>query len=490
METTRDLIEKVYDLSRLRIKIGLKRHSPIIFTIGTLFFLVYALIFGILLAIVFLGIFSQLGPENFQPPFPYRDLLSFGFLVFFATILSYLITAGATGLRNPFISGRQDAHFFQRVPVDSSVMYVSTRITESLKMALLFGPMIVVLFGPLMLVLHLPWWRIVGVLIVCFLTYNLCGNSAELAFFAFRRFRRKGNWATIWLDSSSPIIGIIFLGIPVIALLMLQQNIFTNFKTLSNYALFPLINTSVSATGFFFRSGVPLVSWFALLILSLESVILSCVASIVAVKYKPMEDITEIMPVLSFQATQIEDLIGGKTIEPHEIINENIKGTTIISGKSPWRAYLLKDWLAIKRIRMLRKHFYQAPIIVTGITIIILFIIPKENTLSYTILIIVIYRMADFCMQIMQLEIKDPMQRFPVNKWDMRKSKFLLGLLGTGFYSIPLLVVKGPISLLIIIFISGLSIILGKTRLINSKLTRYFILIMIAILTAPLLLLF
>ncbi|MHA2246176.1 MAG: hypothetical protein ACXADY_14525 [Candidatus Hodarchaeales archaeon] len=487
METTRDLIEKVYDLSRLRIKIGLKRHSPIIFTIGTLFFLVYTLIFGILLVIVFLGIFSQ---ENFQPPSPNRDLLSFGFLVFFATLSSYLITAGATGLRNPFISGRQDAHFFQRVPVESSIMYVSTRIIEPLKIALLFGPMIVVLFSPLMLVLHLPWWRIVGVLIVCFLTYNLCENMAQLAFFALRRFRRKGSWSLIWVEYNSLIGGIFVLGIPVIALLMLQQNILSNFKTLSNYTLFPLINTAVSATGFFFRSGVPLVSWFALLILFLESVVLSCVASIVAVKYKPMEDITEIIPVLSFQATQIEDLIGGKTIESPDLINENIKGTTIISGKSPWRAYLLKDWLAIKRIRMLRIHFYQAPIIVTGLTIAILFIIPKENTLSHTILIIAIYRMADFCMQIMQLEIKDPMKRFPVNKWDMRKSKFLLGLLGTGFYSIPLLVVKGPISLLIIILISGLSIILGKTRLINSKLTRYFILMMIAFLTAPLLLLF
>ena len=486
METTRDLIEKIYYMSRFRIKIGLKRHSPIILTIGILFLLLYAFIFGIFLAVVFLGIFSQVGPENFQPPFPYRDLLSFGFLFFFATILSYLIIAGATGLWNPFISGRQDAHFFQRVPVETSIMYVSTRIIEPLKMALLFGPMIVVLFGPLMLVLQLPWWRIVGVLIVCFLTYILCENMAQLAFFAFRKFRRKGRWSLIWVEYNS-LIGGIFVGIPVIALLMIQQNSTTNFETLSDYTLFPLINTAVSATGFFFRSGVPLVSWLALLILFLESVILSCVASIVAVKYKPMEDITEIIPVLSFQATQIEDLIGGKTIEPPELINENIKGTISISGKSPWRAYLLKDLLAIKRIRMLRKHFYQAPIIVAGITITILFIIPKENTLSHTILIIVIYRMADFCMQIMQLEIKDPMQRFPVNKWDMRKSKFLLGLLGTSFYSIPLLVVKGPISLSIIILISGLSIILGKTKLINSKLTRYFILIMIAILTAPLL---
>ncbi|MFW9904049.1 MAG: hypothetical protein ACFFFH_06925 [Candidatus Thorarchaeota archaeon] len=486
MKTMRYLMKNVCDLSRFRIKIGLKRHSPVILTLGIFFFLLYALFFGVVLVILFLGIFSQ---QNTQTSIPYRDLLAFGFLVFFVTVLSYLISTGATGLNNPFISGRQDIHFFQRIPVEPSVMYASTRITESLKVSLVFGLMIVALFGPLMLVLHLPWWRIVSVLIICFLTYHLCESVSQLAFFSLRRVRRKGSWHLIWVNNNSLIGGIIVVGIPVIALLMLQQHLYLPFNTLSNYILFPLINTAVSATGFFFRSGVPLISWFALVILFLESVAVTYIASLVAVKYNPMVDMTEIMPILSFQATQIEDLFGGKTIEPPELINENIMGTTVISGKSPWLAYLLKDWLAIKRIQMLRKHLYQAPIIVTGITFIILFIIPKENTLIHTILLIVIYRIADFCMQIMQLEMKNPMQRFPVNKWDMYKSKFLLGLLGTSFYSIPLFVIKGPLGLLIIILISGLSTILGKTKLINSKLTRYLILMIMVILTAPFLLL-
>ena len=486
METRRYLLEKIYDLSCLRIKVGLKRHSPIILTLGVLLLFFYALSFGVFLVILFLGIFSQ---QNTQPSIPYRDLLSFGIVVFFATVMSYLITAGATGLRNPFISGRQDTYFFQRIPVEPSVMYVSTRITESLKVSFIFGPMIVALFSPLMLVLHLPWWRIVSVLIICFLTYHLCESMAQLAFFTLRRFRRKGSWYLIWVNNNA-LIGGIIVGIPVIALLMLQQHFYLPFNTLSNYILIPLINTAVSTTGFFFRSGVPLISWVALFILFLESITVTCIASLAAVKYNPMVDMTEIMPILSFQATQVEDLFGGKTIEPPELINENIKGTTVISGKSPWRAYLLKDWLAIKRIQMLRKHLYQAPIIVTGITLIVLFIIPKENPWIHIILLIVVYRIADFCMQIMQLEIKNPMQRFPVNKWDMRKSKFLLGLIGTSFYSIPLLIIKGPLSLSVIILISGLSTILGKTRLINSKLTRYFILMIMVILTTPFLLLF
>ena len=242
METIRNLLEKVYDLSRLRIKIGLKRHSPIILTLGILLIFFYVLIFGVFLVILYLGIFSQ---QNTQPSIPHRDLLSFGFLVFFTTILSYSITAGATGLRNPFISGRQDIHFFQRIPVEPSVMYVSSRITESLKVSFVIGPMIVALFGPLMLVLHLPWWRIASVLIICFLTYHLCESMAQLAFFTLRRFRRKGRWFLIWVNvTDNPLIGIIILGIPIIALLMLQQHFFIPFNTLSKYIIIPYFSRS------------------------------------------------------------------------------------------------------------------------------------------------------------------------------------------------------------------------------------------------------
>ena len=56
MESVREQIEKIRYLCRLRIKIGLKRRSPIIFLIGILFFLFYALIVGVLLVILFLGI--------------------------------------------------------------------------------------------------------------------------------------------------------------------------------------------------------------------------------------------------------------------------------------------------------------------------------------------------------------------------------------------------------------------------------------------------
>ena len=485
MGQMRDLFTKVFFFSRVQTQLVFRRHSAIAFMFFLLGFTTYFLFLGVLIVIGF--IVSQ--ERDFQPPFAYRDLLAFGWLVLFTTFLSYLIFAGATGVRNPFIRGRQDAHFFQRVPVKSVVMYLSARLSESLMIIILLTPLVLAVLGPLMLVLHLPWWRIVIVLIVCLLTVNLGGKIGDLAFIALRRLRIKKNWVSIWFEAANPIMAVVFLWAPLLAILMVQQHFVPDFETLSNYILIPLINSAVAATGLFFRSGVPWESWMALTILFVESSAISIGISLLAARYKPMEDITEIVPVLSFQAAQIEDFIGGKTIEPPELTNEDITGEAVFSGKSPWRAYLLKDWLAIKRIRAFRKHIYRAPIIVSLITIAILFI-PKENTFLIPLLYIVVFLMADFSLLLIQLEIKDPMQRFPVGRQDMIMSKFLIALMGTGFYSIPLLVVKGSISLLIIILISGLSIILGKTRLINSKLTRYFILMMIAFLTVPLLLLF
>lgn len=484
MKSAREQIEKVRYLCRLRIQVAVRRLSPL-HMIGLLFFLLWSLFFGIILVIGFLGILSQDG--DFQPPFPYRDLLSFGFLIFFATSLSYLISTGATGLRNPYIRGRQDAHFFQRIPVDSSVMYLSTRLTGFLIVTTLVVPFVVVLFSPLMLVLHLPWWRVLGVLIVCLFTFNLCGNIADLSFIALRRFRRKGSWALIWLEPSSPIQAVIFLVVPGIAYLLIMQHTIPSFETLSYYILFPLINTAVAATGFFFRSGVPWKSWLALVFLISESVILAIITGIIAAKYRPMDDITDIMPVLSFIEVKISDIVGSKTIEPPELTNENLRGKTVFIGKPPWQAYVLKDWLTIRRIRALRRQIYLAPFVVTALTIAILFIIPKENPFYFMVFFFTIYPMAEFSLLLTQLEIKNPMQRFPVDRGEMGKSKFLLAVLVAGFYSIPLVVAKGPISLLIIFLVAGLSVIIGKTMWGPFK-TRFILLLGIVFLVTPLLL--
>ncbi len=485
MGELRVVFDKVWYLCQLRMKAFYRRHSPLKFLVGMLFVFIYFLFFGILLVIAFLGIFSQ--DVDFKPPVAYRDLLVFGFIVFFATGLSYLVAAGATGLRNPYIGGRQDVHFFQRIPVESSVMYLGARLTESLKVVLVVVPSIVCLFGPLMLVLHLPWWRMVGVLIVCLLTFNLCGNIADLAFFTFRRFRRKNSWYQVWLDSSSPLIGIILLWVPVLAFLMYQQQVVPDFETLSDFLLIPLINTAVIATSFFFRSGVPWQSWIGLIILISESIIIAGVTSIIAAYYKPMEDMAEIIPVLSFQAAKLEDFIGGKTIQPPELIDSDIKGNSIFTEKSPWFAYLLKDWLAIKRIRAFRKHFFLAPIIVIGLTIVFLFI-PQENSLFFALQFFVIYPMADFLLLLIQLEIKDPMQRFTDDRWNMVKSKFILALFVIGFYSVPLFVAKGLVSLIIILLVTALVTIVGKTKWGALK-SRYFLLLGIVLLTTPLILL-
>ncbi len=105
-----------------------------------------------------------------------------------------------------------------------------------------------------------------------------------------------------------------------------------------------------------------------------ESVIFAIITGIIAAKYRPMDDITDIMPVLSFIEVKMSDIVGSKTIEPPELTNENQRGKTVFIGKPPWQAYVLKDWLAIRRIRALRRQIYLAPFVVITLTIAILFI--------------------------------------------------------------------------------------------------------------------
>ena len=95
--------------------------------------------------------------------------------------------------------------------------------------------------------------------------------------------------------------------------------------------------------------------------------------------------------------------------------------------------------------------------------------------------------MAEFSLLLTQLEIRNPMQRFPVDRWEMSKSKFFLAVLVAGFYSIPLVVAKGPISLLITLLVAGLSVIIGKTMWGSFK-TRFILLLGIVFLVTPLLL--
>ncbi|MHA2298959.1 MAG: hypothetical protein ACXAEU_13330 [Candidatus Hodarchaeales archaeon] len=479
MENVKTPVGKIIPLCLLRIKFTTRRLRSIPGLLAGMFVILYLLFLGVVLVFLFL-----VGEPTISDP--YRNYLAFCFLTLLGTGLSYLVAAGATGLRNPYITRRQDVRFYQQVPVEPSVIYLSARLAGLLIYSLLIILIIWIVFGPLMLVLDLPWWRIAGVQIACILTFNLCGNLADLAFFTLERFRRKGRWDLVWLDTSSPVQFVIFLAVPALAYVVYLQGLIPSFETLSRYTLLPLVNGTIAATGFFFRSGVPLESWIALVLLLVESILLAIVTAVIAANYQPMEDMTEIMPVLSFLETKAQDLTGGKAIEPPELVSEDIEGKAIFTGKSPWSAHVLKDLLAIMRIRVLRRRIYLAPLIVGIITILILFIVPRDDPLFYMILILSVFQMAEFPLLLAQLEVKDPMQRFPVDRWVMGKSKIFLALLGAGFYGIPLLVAKGLVSLVIIVLVAGLGVIIGKTKW-GSFRTRYLLLVAITLSTTPLL---
>ncbi|MFX0092567.1 MAG: hypothetical protein ACFFBD_12460 [Candidatus Hodarchaeota archaeon] len=460
MATRRELIEQVIFLSSLRLKIGIR---------GSRFQLVLPILaIGAMLTSFVLGIMIVVGflitPVAYIK-IPLRDLMVSVSLTGFTTLFVLLIFGGATGTTNPFINGSYDAHLLKRIPVDSSLLYLSVRLGIYLRTGL-FTLAVLLLFGPLMIVLQLPWWRFLGVVITFFLGFDLCMTSGYLTYFILRKFRMRGNWAQIlMMHAENPLMLILVFGVPVIALVMAMRGMFLEFATLSMFPFIPLINVSVAFTGFLFRSGVPLESWIALTIVFIQVIILNGLVLTLAARSRPIEDIMQILPTLTFIDVQREALIGGRTIESYELVDENILGERNFILKPVWKAYLLKEWLAIKRVRALRKFLYSGSAMV-GISIVILIFFPAYTLFVIFLLFSLIVEFARACSQI---EYKNPLQRYPINKWEIIKFKGVIIILGAILLGLPLFLVKGLIALIPILLVSIISLTISSTGLGSSR---------------------
>ncbi|MFX0062493.1 MAG: hypothetical protein ACFFC7_09930 [Candidatus Hermodarchaeota archaeon] len=458
MATRRELIGQVIFLSSLRLKIGIRgSRFQITLSIWAIGSMLGFFVLGIMIAIVFL-----ITPmANIK--IPLRDFMVSVSLTVFTTFFVLLILGGATGTTNPFVNGSYDAHLLKRIPVDSSLLYLSARLGTFLRIGC-FTLAVLLIFGPLMIVLQLPWWRFLGLVITFFLGFDLCMTSGYLTYFILHRFRVRGNWSQI-SNIVNPLILIPVLGVPVVAFAMARIGIFLEFATLSLFPFIPLINISVAFTGFLFRSGVPLESWIALIIVFVQVIVLNSLVLVLAVRSRPIEDIMEILPTLAFIDLRREDLIGGRTIESYELVEENILGERSFIQKPVWKVYLLKEWLAIKRIRALRKYLYSGPVMV-GISIAILIFFPAITLFAIFLLF---NFMAEFAQVCSQLEYKKPLERYPINRREIIKFKGLIIVLGSILLGLPLLIVKGLIALIPIVLVSIISMIISRTGLGSSK---------------------
>ncbi|MFX1252853.1 MAG: hypothetical protein ACFFCZ_14700 [Promethearchaeota archaeon] len=460
MATRRELIRQVIFLSSLRLKIGMRgsrfQMALPILAIGTI---LACFVLGVMIAALFL-----ITPTA-NITIPLRDLMVSVSLTVFTTLFVLLILGGATGTANPFVNGSYDAHLLKRIPVDSSLLYLSVRLGTYLRIGV-FTLAVLLLFGPLMIVLQLPGWRLLGLVITFFLGFDLCIVSGYLTYFILRRFRMRGNWSqTVMMNIENPLMLIPVLGVPVIALVMAMRGMFLEFATLSLFPFIPLINVSVAFTGFLFRSGVPLESWIALIIVFVQVIVLNSLVFALATRSRPLEDIMQILPTLTFLDVQRESQIGGKTIESYELVDENILGERSFIQKPTWKAYLLKEWLAIKRVRALRKYLYSGPAM-GGITLAILIFFPVYTLFAIFLLFNL---MADFAQVCSQLEYKRPLERYPINRREIMKFKGLTITLGSILLGLPLLIIKGLIVLIPIFLVAIMSVIISRTGLGSSK---------------------
>ena len=398
--------------------------------------------------------------------------------MFVSTLVSLMISS-ITGRTNPFIASLSDAHFVERVPIELSIYYLSARINGLFETAIILGFLITSLFVYTILLAHLPIWRLLIIFIGCFFGLNFCTSLSRISFFIFQKFRQQKRLITLWINSQN-IYGLIFVLIPLGALYLFGRGFFISFSTLENFYFLPIISTALAITGSFFRSGMPLISWEALILSIIYALLLEIIAFKLATRTRSVQDVIDLLPILKHSDIIRENLIKGRrTLEPSDIVkNAEFLGKTSFKNKSPLYAFLLKDWLAITRLREIRRFIYYIPI-ATGIFI-IKYVFTGENYLnsisslininiSFFLLLIPFYIIANYSLVIVQIDYINPLRQYPIKRIDMFLAKGIMLVSGVGIACFPLILYEGILGVVLVMLTSGIALILGKTRLGASQ---------------------
>ena len=482
MQFDGNIIKNSFRLYYYKLILQARGKYLIIKLISLLMFILIFLIYGILLALLF----------YFRPysitTVAYRDILVDILLTVYVTAFVFLVISGITGITNPFINSRPDAHFIERVPVELSICYLSTRINGFFVTILMLSIVVTSLFGYLVILIHLPIWRLVIIFLGCFFGLDFCTSMSRICFFIFQRVRRQQKLFNIWANNPNVSALSLFL-VPGLALYLFTQHFLISFSTLANFYFLPLINTAVAITGCFFRSGMPLISWEALIVSVIYSILLNIITINLALKPRSIQDIIDILPALKHQDSIRENFFkGGKILEPSDIVkNADFPGKKSFKLKSPFYALVLKDWLAITRLREIRSYLYLVPIAMG--MFIVKYVFFGENSqinisfftnfdIGYFLLIIPFYIIASYSLVIVQIDYKNPLQQYPVKKMDVFLTKGAILVGGIGIACFPLLIMEGVFGLALIILTSGIALILGKTRL---GVSRFGVLIIIGV---------
>ena len=468
MQFDRNIINNSFRLSYYQYVLQFRGNYLLFRIVGFIFFAILFSFYGLLMAY-----FLYLHPYSVTTV-AYRDILVSIFLIVFVSALVSLMITSITGRTNPFILSRSDGHFVERVPIELSIYYLSARINGFFETIIFLGIIVSSLFIYTILLVHLPLWRLLIIFIGCFFGLDFCASLSRISFFIFQKFRHQKRLMTLWTGNQA-IVGATFVLIPLVALYLFGRGYYISFSTLANFYYLPVINTALALTGSFFRSGMPLVSWEAITLSIIYALLLEILAYNLATTTRSTQDVIDLIPILKHSDILRENLIRGRrTLEPSDIVkNAEFVGNTSFKNKSPVYAFLLKDWLAITRLREMRRFFYYIPLAM-GVFI-IKYVFSGENFLnsissvininiSSLLLIIPFYIIANYSLFMVQIDYINPLQQYPVNKMDIFIAKGILLVGGVGIACFPLIISEGILGLILVVLTAGLALILGKTR--------------------------
>ena len=208
MQLDRNIIKNSFRLSYYQYLLQFRGNYLIFKIIGYIFFALLFSFYGVIMAYLF-----YLQPYS-ATTVAYRDILVSIFLVVFVSALVSLLISSITGRTNPFILSLSDAHFVERVPIELSIYYLSSRIKGFFETAMMLCIIITSLFVYTILLAHLPIWRLLIIFIGCFFGLNFCTSLSRISFFIFQKFRQQKRLITHWKNSQN-IYGLIFVLIPL-----------------------------------------------------------------------------------------------------------------------------------------------------------------------------------------------------------------------------------------------------------------------------------
>ncbi len=438
----------------------------------------YCIFFGVFAVIIFYS--NQLNyqehPNLVNPVSSLRSVFADLILTFYLTIFAASIIASGMGAKSPFLRNRTDAQFQLLTPVNPFVSFLSIKLNTALRDLLLTVLICIFSFGPLMIILNknTSLFRLFFVILGFFLGVEIISLTGNLIYLSFDRIRVGRNLGITYVENNLAF-SLLVVAIPAFFIYLFMTENLPSYEFLSKYSLIPIMNIAVGNVGFFFRSGIPLISYLSIIYSIILLGILLSINFLFIKKFYSTADLGDILPVMEFFETQREMVLSMFNSVPKPTMNKVTENVDFFN-KSDVLSLIKKEWILIKRTKELKTNFILVWCLVI-VTIILASVKYSFNTYilsfvgNYFALVIGI---EIGCLVTIYQSIKVNNQIVPLNKGKNFKVKIFFSFLIITPFLLLFILKLSILALLFILAILFISEALNRMNF-NSFIVNFFI---------------